>query len=153
MMALINSFLLLFQEAAESATHHAEPAAEKASEGWLVEQANHLFGGIALGLERAIMPSIYGLFGAHWHEPAGDESIPAHVVMAIIAFVICVVLVLALRGKLSVERPSKGQQLLEVIVQQIRALLDQVVGPYGKRYIAMVGVFALFILVGNLMGL
>jgi F-type H+-transporting ATPase subunit a len=152
-MVFLNSFILLFQESVESGGHHTEAAAEKASEGWLVEQANHLFGGVALSIERAIMPSIYGLFGAHWHEPPPGEAIPGHVVMAILAFIICVALVLLLRGSLSVERPSKGQQLLEVIVQQIRGLLEQVVGPYGRRYLPVVGSFAFFILISNLMGL
>jgi F-type H+-transporting ATPase subunit a len=58
-----------------------------------------------------------------------------------------------LRGKLSVDRPSKGQQLLEIIVEQIRSLLDQVIGPYGARYVPVIGGMAIFILIGNLMGL
>jgi F-type H+-transporting ATPase subunit a len=66
--------------------------------------------------------------------------------------IICTLGVLILRGKLSVDRPSKGQQLLEIVVEQIRSLLDQVVGPYGRRYIPVVGSFAVFILIGNLMG-
>jgi F-type H+-transporting ATPase subunit a len=99
------------------------------------------------------MPSIYGLFGAHWREPApGELVIPEHIVWVVILFIICVAGVFLLRGKLSVDRPSKGQQLLEVIVEQIRGLLDQVIGPYGQRYLPVIGSFALFILIGNLMG-
>jgi F-type H+-transporting ATPase subunit a len=158
MMNLI-AVLAFFQETAiehaESAAEHAESAANHNAEvPWLVEQFNHVFGGPVLAIERAIMPPIYGLFGAHWTEPAaGALIIPTHVVMAIICFIIAVALVLGLRGSLSVERPSKGQQLLEVVVEMIRDLLDQVIGPYGRRYVPMIGAMAVFILIGNLMGL
>src|SRR5262249_48625071 len=120
---------------------------------WLVEQANHLFGGTVLTIERAIMPKIYGLFGAHWHEPGpGEAIIPGHVVMVVVLLIIIIAIVLLMRGNLSVDRPSKGQQLLEVVVEQIRGLLDQVIGPYGRRYVPVIGSFAVFILIGNLMG-
>ena len=121
---------------------------------FIVEKVNQYLGPTVLEIQRAIMPSIYGLFGAHWHEPApGQLIIPAHVVWVVILMIIVTVGVLLLRGKLSVDKPSKGQQLLEVVVEQIRALLDQVVGPYGRRYLPVVGSFAIFILIGNLMGL
>jgi F-type H+-transporting ATPase subunit a len=95
------------------------------------------------------------------HEPFFVEKIShllggkveGHMILVGLLFIVVIALVLFLRGKLSVDKPSKGQQLLEVAVQQIREMLDQVVGPYGRRYVPVVGSFALFILVGNLMGL
>jgi F-type H+-transporting ATPase subunit a len=95
------------------------------------------------------------------HEPffvekignALQHKVPGHMILVGLLVIIVIALVLFLRGKLSVDKPSKGQQLLEVIVQQIRELLDQVVGPYGRRYVPVVGSFAVFILIGNLMGL
>ena len=143
---------LLLQHAAEAAAEHAE-SGEHAAEPWLVEQANHLLGPLVINIERVLMPPVYGLFGAHWHEPAANEAIPEHVVFAVISFAICLIGVRLLRGKVSVDRPSKGQQLLEVIVEQIRGLLDQVIGPYGRRYVPVIGAFALFILVSNLIGI
>src|SRR5262245_38698289 len=114
MLALI---LALLQHAPEGGAEHAEKAAESAeAEPMIVEWVNHTFGPIVLNLERAIMPPIYGLFGATWHEPAADKVIPEHVLFTLILMVIVIVGVLLLRGKLSVDRPSKGQQLLEVIV-------------------------------------
>jgi F-type H+-transporting ATPase subunit a len=80
-------------------------------------------------------------------------KVPEHLIATGLLFLVVIVLVLALRGKLSVDKPSKGQQLLEVIVEQLRTMLDQVVGPYGRRYLPVIGSFALFILFGNLMGL
>ncbi|HJQ68570.1 MAG TPA: F0F1 ATP synthase subunit A [Blastocatellia bacterium] len=129
-------------------------AAEAHHVPFIVEQVNHYLGPPVLEIQKAIMPSIYGLFGAHWHEPApGELIIPAHVIWAILLMIIVTVAVLLLRGKLSVDRPSKGQQVLEVVVEQIRGMLDQVIGPYGRRYVPVVGTFAVFILIGNLMGL
>ena len=138
-------------EAAAAATEHSG-AAGGHEPARLVILVNDIFGPMVLNIERAIMPPIYGLFGAHWHEPtAGVLVIPAHVVWSIVLMIICIAGVLILRGRLSVDRPSKGQQLLEIIVEQIRGLLDQVIGPYGQRYVPVIGSFAVFILIGNLM--
>jgi len=129
-------------------------AAEAHHVPFIVEKVNHYLGPMVLEIERAIMPPIYGLFGGRWHEPApGELIIPAHVIWAILLMIIVSIGVLLLRGRLSVDKPSKGQQLLEVVVEQIRGLLDQVIGPYGRRYLPVVGTFAIFILIGNLMGL
>ena len=140
-------------EHATEAVQHTTEAAGGHAEPWIVEQINHLLGPAVLKIEEAIMPPIYGLFGKTWHAPAhGEPVIPEHVIWAVLAFIIAIVLVLFLRRKLSVDRPSKGQQLLEVIVEQLRGLLNQVIGPYGQRYLPVIGGFALFILIGNLMG-
>lgn len=155
---MLAALLALLQHASEEPHEALEGAAQEAaghaaeSEPWLVEQANHIFGPIALKIEEAIMPPIYHLFGAHWTAPPADRAIPEHVVFAILLFIICVVGVLLMRGRLSVDRPSKGQQILEVIVEQVRGLLEQVIGPYGRRYLPVIASFAVFILVGNLMG-
>jgi F-type H+-transporting ATPase subunit a len=151
MLAII---LALFQHAPEATAEHAEKAAEAAEhEPVIVEWVNHTFGPTVLSIERAIMPQIYGLFGSTWHEPAADKVIPEHVLFTLVLMAVVIAGVLLLRGKLSVDRPSKGQQLLEVIVEQIRGLLEQVIGPYGRRYVPVVGAFAVFILIGNLMSL
>lgn len=152
---MLAALLMLLQAGHEAATETAEHAAagKHEAEPWLVEQVNHLFGPAVLSVERAIMPGIYGLFGGHWHEPApGELIIPEHIVWVLLLFVICIAGAWLLKGKLSVDRPSKGQQILEVIVEQIRGLLDQVIGPYGRRYLPVIGSFAVFIMVGNLMG-
>lgn len=131
-------------------------ASEAHAEPLIVEWVNHTFGPAVLAAQKSIMPPIYGLFGAEWHpaDPThGELIIPAHVIWTIILMIIAVVGILLLRGRRSVDRPSKGQQFLEVIVEQIRGLLDQVIGPYGRRYVPVIGGFAIFILIGNLMGL
>jgi len=146
---MLAAILALLQH--EETVEHAAGATGHEAKPWLVEQANHIFGNAVVGIENVIMPPIYNLFGAHWVAPDPNEAIPAHVVWAIALFIICVVLALLLRGRLSVDRPSKGQQLLEVAVETVRDLLDQVIGPYGRRYVPVIGSFALFILIANLM--
>src|SRR5258708_13408843 len=117
---MLAALLALLPEAPEAAAEHAGAAAEAAEEPWIVEQVNHLLGPAVLQIERAIMPSIYGLFGAHWHEPAaGATIIPEHVVLAVILMIISIAGALALRRPLSVERPSNGRQLLEVDVDRL----------------------------------
>jgi F-type H+-transporting ATPase subunit a len=151
MLAPILGLLQVGQEAAAATAEHGD-AAKGHETAWLVEQVNHLAGPMVLNIERAVMPPIYGLFGAHWHEPAaGELIIPTHIVWSIVLMIIVIAGILLLRGRLSIDRPSKGQQLLEIVVEQIRGLLDQVIGPYGRRYVPVVGTFALFILIGNLM--
>lgn len=148
------AFFALMQAAGEAAQHAAgETPKATEHEPVIVEWVNHVFGPAVLQIQRAILPPIYNLFGAQWHEPAhGELIIPEHVIWTVILFVICIVGILLLRGKPSVDRPSKGQQVLEIIVEQIRGLLDQVIGPYGRRYLPVIGSFAVFILIGNLMG-
>lgn len=157
MLSVILAILQEGHNAAEAGEHAGAVETGKAAAdhevAWLVEQVNNVFGPAVLKIEQAIMPSIYGLFGAHWHEPRhGELVIPAHVVWVLVLMIVATVGILLLRGKLSVDRPSKGQQLLEVVVEQIRDLLDQVIGPYGRRYLPVIGTFAVFILIGNVMG-
>lgn len=79
--------------------------------------------------------------------------LPEHVVLAVISLLICTVGLYLFRGKLSVDKPSNSQQLLEVVVTGIRGMLDDIVGPYGRRYLPLIGAFAVFIFVSNIMGL
>jgi F-type H+-transporting ATPase subunit a len=155
---------LMMQEAAGQAVETAEHAPETGHGGaaaeaghgaspWIVEQINHLIGPATVPVQRAIMTPIYNMFGAEWAPPAPGHEIPDHVILAIIAFGVILLGAFLMRGSLSVDRPSKPQQMLEIIVTTLRGMLDDVVGPYGRRYLSVIGAFAVFILVGNLMGL
>jgi F-type H+-transporting ATPase subunit a len=119
----------------------------------IVTAINDAIGPATVPIQRAVMEPIYGLFGAHWTPPAHGQEIPAHVIMAFVAFLICTLGLWLFRGRLSVDNPSRRQQALEVLVGNVRTMLDEVVGPYGRRYLAVIGAFAVFILVSNFMGL
>lgn len=145
--------LALIQEGAEHSAAGAEGGGHHEVISPIVQAVNAVLGPAALQLEKAVMPPLYHLLGLEWHAPDAHEAIPQHVVMAVISLLICTVGLRLLMGKLSVDNPSKGQQLLEVFVSSIMDSLDEVVGPYGRRYVAVITSFAFFILISNLMGL
>jgi F-type H+-transporting ATPase subunit a len=64
-----------------------------------------------------------------------------------------VTIVWILKGKLSEEDPSYGQQTLELSVLAIRGMLEDIIGPQGLKYFPVVMTFAVLILVSNLMGM
>ena len=114
---------------------------------WIAEQVNHILGPVVFPIQKAIMQSI----NPNWQ---GDphNAIPEHITLVIISVLICTLGLYLFRGKLSVDNPSNRQQILEGAILQIRDLLDQIVGAYGRRYLAVIASFAIFILVSNLMG-
>jgi F-type H+-transporting ATPase subunit a len=72
-------------------------------------------------------------------------------VMLIVAFL--TVLSLIVRSRLSVENPSRFQIVMEDAVGAIVGLLEQWIGPKGRRFLPLIGTFGFFILLGNYMGL
>jgi F-type H+-transporting ATPase subunit a len=145
-----------------SLVNEASPAAEHAGEHGgataghhipvIVEWVNHLFGPAVYRIQQAIMPTFYGWFGGEWH---GDPEmpIPKHMVMFFIAVIISTVILYWLRGKLSVEKPSNRQQVFELLIEGLRGLIKENIGPHGMRYFPAIGTFAVLIGVCNLMGL
>lgn len=145
------SFINLAPQAAEQAAEQGEAAAGH-HVPVIVEWVNHVLGPTVYRLQQAIMPTFYGWFGAEWH---GDPEmpIPKHMVMFFIAVIISTVVLYWLRGKLSVEQPSNRQQVFELLVEGLRNLIRENIGPHGMRYFPVIGMFAVFIGVCNLMGL
>lgn len=47
--------------------------------------------------------------------------------------------------------PGTAQNLVEVVVEALHALLEQVIGPEGRRYLPLIGTAGLFILTSNLL--
>ncbi|HLC21018.1 MAG TPA: F0F1 ATP synthase subunit A [Candidatus Methylomirabilis sp.] len=77
--------------------------------------------------------------------------VPEHVTMAWLVMAILVSLsYLATRRLESV--PGPMQNFTEVVVEAFGDLLEQMIGPKGKRYLPLIGTAGLFILVGNLLG-
>ncbi|HTA59739.1 MAG TPA: FoF1 ATP synthase subunit a [Candidatus Baltobacteraceae bacterium] len=112
----------------------------------LTQWFNHIFGPIALSLLHAlhIQPKDY------------DTPIPEYVVMAIVVLILCTILALILRARLSVERPGAFQQTAELLLTNplgfgIKDLLEENVGHGGEKYIAFTGSISVFILLANLL--
>src|SRR6266567_8602315 len=88
------------------------------------------------------------VFGAYTPE----NAIPWYTVMFVLACVLSIALIWIMKGKLSEDEPSHGQQTLEVGVLAVRSMLEDIVGPHGLQYFPVVMTFAVLILVSNLMG-
>lgn len=109
---------------------------------------NHLFGPIALRL----------LYLLQVPPADKDQPIPEYVVMSLIVLLLCTILALVLRSRLSVERPGALQQGAELLLTNplgfgIKDLLEENVGHGGEKYIAFTGSVAVFILFANLLSL
>jgi F-type H+-transporting ATPase subunit a len=112
----------------------------------LTQWFNHIFAPIALSLLHAlhIQPKDY------------DTPIPEYVVMSIVVLILCTILALILRARLSVERPGAFQQTAELLLSNplgfgIKDLLEENVGHGGEKYIAFTGSISIFILLANLL--
>jgi F-type H+-transporting ATPase subunit a len=107
---------------------------------------NHLFAPLALRLLHAV-----GVSPADYETP-----IPEYLVMSIIVLVVCTILALILRSRLSVERPGALQQCAEMLLTNplgfgVKDLLEENVAHGGEKYIAFTGSVAVFVLFANLL--
>lgn len=109
---------------------------------------NHVFGPTTLRLLHAL------------HIPPKDfeRPIPEYVVMSLIVLVLCTILALILRSRLSVERPGAMQQVAELLLTNpmgfgIKDLLEENVGHEAHQFIAFTGSVSIFILFSNLLSL
>jgi F-type H+-transporting ATPase subunit a len=83
----------------------------------------------------------------------GPEVIPDYLVMTILIVVVVAIVCLIMRSRLSVEKPGRFQILLEDGVMAVAGLLDDWIGPDGRRFLPLITTFGLFILLGNYAGL
>jgi F-type H+-transporting ATPase subunit a len=109
---------------------------------------NHVFGPTALRLLHAL----------HIQPKDFERPIPEYVVMSLIVLVLCTILALILRWRLSVERPGAMQQVAELLLTNpmgfgIKDLLEENVGHEAHRFIAFTGSVSIFILFSNLLSL
>jgi F-type H+-transporting ATPase subunit a len=49
--------------------------------------------------------------------------------------------------------PTGLQNFFEVVIEQFQQMIDDVIGPEGRRFLPLIATLGLFILVGNLLGL
>jgi F-type H+-transporting ATPase subunit a len=83
----------------------------------------------------------------------GPEVIPDYLVMTILIVAVVAIVCLIMRSRLSVEKPGRFQILLEDGVMAVAGLLDDWIGPDGRRFLPLITTFGLFILLGNYAGL
>lgn len=91
--------------------------------------------------------------GAIEHPPIFRlPGIPDHVAYTWIVMVILVAVAFTASRNLKLV-PRGLQNFLEVVLEQIQALIDDVIGHAGRRYLPLIATLGLFILTSNLMGL
>lgn len=78
--------------------------------------------------------------------------VPDHMVFVGLVTLIILAIGLAIRAQLSVDNPGKLQIVLEDIVSFLVGVLEDNMGPKGRRYLPFLGTLFVFILLGNLMG-
>jgi F-type H+-transporting ATPase subunit a len=114
----------------------------------LTQFVNHYLGAFALSLLNLL----------HIKASNPEFPIPESTVMALLVLVVCTILALFLRSRLSVEKPGATQQVAELLLTNsmgfgIKDLLEENVGHGAERYVPFVGSISIFILFSNLMGL
>jgi F-type H+-transporting ATPase subunit a len=98
-------------------------------------------------------PPVAALLGAAGFHVEGPEVIPNYLVMTMLIVAVVTIVCLVMKSRLSVEKPGKFQILLEDGVTAIISLLEEWIGPDGRRYLPVIFTLGLFILLGNYAGL
>jgi F-type H+-transporting ATPase subunit a len=109
---------------------------------WIVDLVNAILG-----------PPVVVLLEAAGFHPDHHHPIPDYLVMVLLIVAFLTVLSLIVRSRLSVENPSRFQIAMEDAVSALVGLLEQWIGPKGRRFLPLIGTFGFFILLGNYMGL
>jgi len=110
---------------------------------WFTALLNRLLGG---GITSALVK-----LGLPPADPA--HPLPNYLAMEVVVILVILGGALLLRRRLSVENPGRFQQAMEVVVEFVQSLTDEIIGPDGRRYVAMIGTFGIFIVLCNLLGL
>jgi F-type H+-transporting ATPase subunit a len=109
---------------------------------WVTEAVNAVFGPIAAAILRALGRDV----------PHG-AVIPDYIAILLVLTLALTIFALIVRSRLSVENPGSLQIVVEDFVNGFHSLLDDFVGPKGRRYLPLVGSMFLLILLSNLAGL
>ncbi|MFZ2490173.1 MAG: F0F1 ATP synthase subunit A [Thermoanaerobaculia bacterium] len=96
---------------------------------------------------------LYGPFNKYVWRHFGGFDVPDHVIMALLVLAISLVVFPLMSRRISKDNPGGFQQFLELIVGGLRGLLHEIVGPHSEKYLYIIGGFAVFIFMSNIMGL
>lgn len=82
------------------------------------------------------------------------EHLEDHVVMGLFILTVVAAIFIPLGRSLSLDRPGKLQQLMELIVEGLSGLMEDVIGHgAARRFMPIIGAFAVFIFLSNISGL
>ena len=91
---------------------------------------------------------------AFWFPDGRSAWIPDAAIMALLVLAIFAVFLPLAARRYDKERPGRVQNFLEMVVAGVRSLVSDIIGHGAeKRYLNVIGGFAVFIFVANLFGL
>lgn len=91
---------------------------------------------------------------AFWFPDGKHAWIPDAALMTVLLLLLFAIFFPLAARRYQRERPGAVQNFLEMVVSAIRSLIEDVIGPGAeKKYLPMIGAFAVFIFAANLFGL
>jgi F-type H+-transporting ATPase subunit a len=106
---------------------------------------------VALFLNKHLFDPIARALGFSVAE--GHHAVPDHIVMIVLITLGLVSFSLWARRRFSVENPTKVQHVLEVVLDAIQGLMKEVIGKETRKFLPLIGTLAIYILLGNIIGL
>ena len=106
---------------------------------------------VALFLNKHLFDPIARALGFSVAE--GYHAVPDHIVMILLITLGLVSFSLWARRRFSVENPTKVQHVLEVVLDAIQGLMKEVIGKETRKFLPLIGTLAIYILLGNIIGL
>jgi F-type H+-transporting ATPase subunit a len=88
-----------------------------------------------------------------FHLDHGHSAVPDHIVLALLIALALILFAWWLRSRLSVENPGRVQHLVEVVFIAVQNLMKEVIGRDYKRFTPLIGTLAIYILIGNILGM
>jgi F-type H+-transporting ATPase subunit a len=104
---------------------------------------NRLFGSAVLALLQAL----------HIHPKHPATPISNSFAMEVLVALLLTIFFIAVRSRLSVERPGGLQHTMEGIQGFVSNMADEVIGHHGQKYVPYLVTLGMFILICNLIGL
>ncbi len=84
---------------------------------------------------------------------AGQHAVPDHIVMILLISLGLITFALWFRSRLSVDNPSRMQHLVEVILEALQGLMQSVIGKDYRRFVPLILTLAIYIFIGNIIGM
>jgi len=105
-------------------------------------------------LNRLFGPAVLALLQAlHIHPKHPAHPISDSFAMELLVALLLTIFFIAVRVRLSVERPGKLQHTMEAVNGFISDMADEVIGHHGQKYVPYLVTLGMFILSCNLIGL
>jgi F-type H+-transporting ATPase subunit a len=86
------------------------------------------------------------------HPEFPTHPIPNYLAMEILVIIIIMVMLGMVAARLSVDRPGKLQQVMEIAVDGLASQVDEIIGHGGQQFLPLLFTLGIFILLSNVFG-